>query len=84
MQRGLDARTRVGELIAPSARFYSLRLCVSALNFLFLALNFSSPQKNTKERTTTFLRQRAVAGAVGSTQAVWKDQRETVPSVTLS
>ncbi len=32
----------------------------------------------------TFLRQRASAGAVGSMQAVWKDQRETEPSVTGS
>ena len=31
-----------------------------------------------------FLRQRALAGAVGSMQAVWNDQRETEPSVTES
>jgi len=41
-------------------------------------------QKNTKDRTTTFLRQGASSGAVGSKQAVWKDQRETEPSVTES
>ena len=38
-------------------------------------------QKNTYDRTTTFFRQGASAGAVGSTQAVWNDQRETEPSV---
>jgi len=38
----------------------------------------------TKDLTTTFLRRRASAGAVGSTHAVWKDQRETEPSVTES
>ena len=42
------------------------------------------PQKKTKERTTTFLRQGASSGVVGSMQAVWKDQRETEPSVTES
>ena len=41
-------------------------------------------QKKTYERTTTFLRQGAPAGAVGSMQAEWKDQRETEPSVTES
>ena len=41
-------------------------------------------QKNTKDRTTTFLRHGASSGAVGSTQAVWNDQRETEPSVTES
>ena len=41
----------------------------------------SAIQKNTYERTTTFFRQGAFAGAVGSTQAVWNDQRETEPSV---
>ena len=35
-----------------------------------------------KARTTQFLRFRASAGAVGSIHAVWKDQRETEPSVT--
>ena len=40
----------------------------------------SSVQKKTKARTTAFLRQGASAGAVGSMQAVWKDQRETEPS----
>ncbi len=34
------------------------------------------PQKTTKDLTTTFSRQQAPAGAVGSTQAVWKDQRD--------
>ena len=44
----------------------------------------ASSQKKTYERTTTFLRQGASAGAVGSMQAEWKDQRETEPSVTES
>jgi tripartite-type tricarboxylate transporter receptor subunit TctC len=42
------------------------------------------PQKKTNERTTTFLRQGALSGAVGSLQAVWNDQRDTEPSVMLS
>ena len=42
------------------------------------------PQKNTYDRTTTFFRQGASSGAVGSMEEVWKDQRETEPSVTES
>ena len=47
------------------------------------ANRFFSTQKKTNERTTTFLRQGACSGAVGSLQAVWKDQRDTEPSVML-
>ena len=38
-------------------------------------------QKNTYDRTTTFFRQRAFSGAVGSMHAEWNDQRDTEPSV---
>ena len=44
----------------------------------------ASAQKNTNVLTTTFLRHGASSGAVGSTQAVWKDQRDMEPSVTES
>ena len=44
----------------------------------------SADQKKTYDRTTTFFRHGAPAGAVGSTHAEWKDQRETEPSVTES
>jgi hypothetical protein len=56
----------------------------SGVNSLMVSLLASSCQKKTYDRTTTFLRQRALAGAVGSMQAVWNDQRETEPSVTES
>jgi hypothetical protein len=49
--------------------------CHPDVGFLFL-----SSYNKTKDRTTTFLRHRASAGAVGSIQAAWKDQRETEPS----
>ena len=49
-----------------------------------LAIRGITSQKKTKDRTTTFLRQGASSGAVGSMQAVWKDHRETEPSVTES
>src|ERR1700712_5207189 len=42
------------------------------------------PKKNTYERTTTFLRQWASAGAVGSMHAVWNDQHDTDPSATVA
>ena len=41
-------------------------------------------QKKTNDRTTTFLRHGASAGAVGSMLEVWNDQRDTEPSVTES
>ena len=41
-------------------------------------------QKKMNARTTQFLRFRASAGAVGSMHAVWKDHRDTEPSVTES
>jgi hypothetical protein len=38
----------------------------------------------TNDRTTTFFRHLALAGAVGSIHAIWKDQRDTDPSVAES
>jgi len=41
-------------------------------------------QKNTNARTTTLRRLGAFFGAVGSTAALWNDQRDIDPSVTES
>jgi hypothetical protein len=72
-------RRRLGALIGHSvAKYHDVDV-----GFL-CPLLFLSSWKKTKDRTTTFFRHRAFLGAVGSIQAVWKDQRETEPSVTES
>ena len=72
-------RRRLGALIGHSvAKYHDVDV-----GFL-CPLLFLSSWKKTKDRTTMFLRHRAFLGAVGSMQAVWKDQRDTEPSVTES
>lgn len=51
---------------------------------LLLPAPVSPAQKNTNDRTTTFLRHGASSGAVQSMAALWNDQRDTEPSVTES